>query len=331
MNKLIQEVLNSKKRIVAPLVGFPGLQLETGSIKSAQQNHVLHFRIIRQIYKRFQPDVIFPMMDLSLEANALGRYAVFTQHESATIPKMPFDEADKDLMKKIDITADARIRSYTDTVTMMVRELPKDVMKAAYVTGPFTLAALLMGADDAAMATMMNPTELHELIEFCTKQIESFILKLIEAGAQMICILEPTGLLLGPHMWKEFSGDYVTDLISVCQTKETFSILHICGNTMPLIHDMAKTGADALSLDSEEAGVHLPEAAKLVPDDVVIIGNINPTGKILTGNPKEVAEEVIQLIESMKDCPNFILSTGCDLPQEVPVENIDAFMKAGRA
>jgi uroporphyrinogen-III decarboxylase len=31
----------------------------------------------------------------------------------------------------------------------------------------------------------------------------------------------------------------------------------------------------------------------------------------------------------MKNIPNYILSTGCDLPLEVPEENVTAFMVAG--
>jgi len=38
----------------------------------------------------------------------------------------------------------------------------------------------------------------------------------------------------------------------------------------------------------------------------------------------------MELMDAMKPYPNFILSTGCDLPQEIPVDNIEAFMKAGR-
>jgi len=40
--------------------------------------------------------------------------------------------------------------------------------------------------------------------------------------------------------------------------------------------------------------------------------------------------EVNELFESMDFYPNFVLSTGCDLPQEVPFENIEAFMEKGR-
>jgi uroporphyrinogen decarboxylase len=43
-----------------------------------------------------------------------------------------------------------------------------------------------------------------------------------------------------------------------------------------------------------------------------------------------VREEVSSLLRSMDSYPNFVLSTGCDLPEDVPLENIAAFMQTGR-
>jgi uroporphyrinogen-III decarboxylase len=40
------------------------------------------------------------------------------------------------------------------------------------------------------------------------------------------------------------------------------------------------------------------------------------------------AEATKSLKESMKDTKNFILSSGCDLPLNILLKNIEAFMKA---
>ena len=40
--------------------------------------------------------------------------------------------------------------------------------------------------------------------------------------------------------------------------------------------------------------------------------------------------ETTELMKQMEFYPNFVLSTGCDMPQETPLENIHAFMRAGR-
>ena len=71
---LAKEKYAQGQRLVAPLLGFPGVTLAETEIKLAQQNYSEHFRVIRALVETFQPDLIFPLMDLSIEANALGRY-----------------------------------------------------------------------------------------------------------------------------------------------------------------------------------------------------------------------------------------------------------------
>jgi len=108
------------------------------------------------------------------------------------------------------------------------------------------------------------------------------------------------------------------------------TIYHTCGNTMHLIGEMAKSGVDGISLDSKEVGVDLKQAAKMLTKYVVLIGNINPSKVMLRGTPEEVKNEVINLLKEMDPYPNFILSTGCDLPQETPHDNIKAFIDTGK-
>src|SRR5690554_757601 len=88
--KLSHQYYQQGKRLVAPLLGFPGVELIGSNIKLAQQNFGVHFQAIKELVNRFEPDLIFPLMDLSVEANALGRYTLFPQEDSATVPKGEF-------------------------------------------------------------------------------------------------------------------------------------------------------------------------------------------------------------------------------------------------
>jgi Uroporphyrinogen-III decarboxylase len=60
------------------------------------------------------------------------------------------------------------------------------------------------------------------------------------------------------------------------------------------------------------------------------MGNLAPVKIFLQSTPDEVAEATMALLDETKDIKNFILSSGCDIPLETPLENIEAFMKAGR-
>lgn len=320
------------ERIIAPLVGFPGLTLTGSTVKVATQNSLEHFKVMKAIVDRYSPDVVFQLMDLTLEANALGQFTLFPVEEPSSIPTpvRQFEIEDLKELQKIDIAADSRLQGYLATMRLMAEELPKDGIRGSYITGPFTLAALIMGAERAAMATIREKDILHALCEFSVKIAEKYMKLQVDAGAQVLCILEPTGGMLGPRQFQEFSGDYIKNLIERLKDTAANIVLHICGNTMHIIDLMLATGADGISLDSRETGVDLAVVAEKTPEEVAVIGNINPTEIMLSSGPERVKSAVAELMDTMKTYPHFILSTGCDLPQAVPLENLSAFMEAGR-
>jgi uroporphyrinogen decarboxylase len=317
--------------LVAPLVGFPGINMTNCTIKLAQQNYGEHFKVMKSIADSFAPDIMFPLMDLSVEANALGRYTVFPKTDSATVVRDDFSVDELMMQKNMDISFDTRLLGYVETLKLMSIGLPASIIKGAYVIGPYSLAALMMGADDAAIATVMQPEHLHDLCQFTTGQIQRYIRLLVTSGAQAICILEPSAVMLGPDQFSAFSANYVHHIVESCRYTGVATIYHTCGNTTHLADKMVEAGIDAISLDSPDAGVDLPAVAKALSPDVIIMGNINPTGALLNGSPKDVETEVNDLLDQMSPHPNFVLSTGCDLPQETPIENIHAFMRAGRS
>lgn len=328
--KLSHQYYQQGKRLVAPLLGFPGVELIGSNIKLAQQNFGVHFQAIKELVNRFEPDLIFPLMDLSVEANALGRYTLFPQEDSATVPKGEFSLEQIEQLKDINISFDSRVLSYVETMKLMRVGLPSSVIRGAYITGPYSVAALIMGADDAAMASVTEPEKLHTLCDFVTEKIREYVSLLLSAGAEVICVLEPTAVMLGPKQFEEFSAHYVKHIIDSIQYSQASTVYHTCGNTMHLIGKMVQAGVNAISLDSEDMGVDLKKVAQTIPSDVVVMGNINPATTMLRDTPGQIKEKVSHLLDQMKEFPNYILSTGCDLPQETPPENIEAFMQAGR-
>jgi len=328
--KMTYDYYKKGKRLVAPLVGFPGVEMIDSSIKLAQQNFGEHFRAIKKIVSEFEPDIVFPLMDLSIEANALGRYTIFPREDSATVPKSHFELSEIEKLRDINISFDSRVMGYVETMKLMSVGLPENVIRGAYITGPYSVAALIIGADEAAMATALDPERLHFLCSFVTEKIREYATLLISAGAELICVLEPTAVLLGPKQFSEYSAFYVNRIIESIRFGDVCTVYHTCGNTMHLIKEMVKSGVNALSLDSDDMGVSMAEVLKTVPGEIAVMGNINPATTMLRQTPGDVKKEVKELLDRTKDYPNFILSTGCDLPQETPVKNIKAFMKTGR-
>jgi uroporphyrinogen decarboxylase len=60
------------------------------------------------------------------------------------------------------------------------------------------------------------------------------------------------------------------------------------------------------------------------------MGNIDPAGTLRMGTKEKVEEETNALLSKCAKYPNFVLSSGCDIPHATPWENIDAFFNASK-
>jgi len=321
--RMIDVVRGAGRRPVIPLMGFPGTQLNGSTLKQNTFNWGTQFSTIFALQQRFRPDGMFFFMDLSVEASALGLPVRFPLDESPSVEDHLVQRVeDLESFARVDILDDGRVMVYVETMRLMARFL--DGLKGAYVIGPFSLAGLLMGATEAAMATIISPDLLHEVLRFCSGVISRYARELERAGADMVAILEPSASFLSPRQFREFAGQYLRDVI---ETLHSMPILHICGQSTSLLEAMAETGAQALSLDSM---VDLPAAAKRLPADLVLIGNLDTVQVMNDMTPNQVYRATSDLLSAMAPYPNFVLSTACDLPAETPLENIHAMMDAAR-
>ena len=65
-----------------------------------------------------------------------------------------------------------------------------------------------------------------------------------------------------------------------------------------------------------------------MPGDSIVIGNIDPAGIIRNGTPEQIREETLALMERCCKYPNFVVASGCDIPPNTSLENIEAFFGA---
>ncbi|WP_052877863.1 uroporphyrinogen decarboxylase family protein [Thermoanaerobacter wiegelii] len=305
-------------------MGFPGIQLTNTTIKQNLEDAQTQFKTIKALKEKFNPDAVLYMMDLSVEAEALGLKINKPENESYTVSEHPITNIEE--LRKLKIPnplKDGRMPLFVEVTKKMAKEFP-DVPKIAYVIGPYTLVGLMTGAENTVINSMMEVEFVHEELNFAVEVIKRYGDALIEAGADALCILEPTATVLSPAMFEEFSGNYVKQLKKYWNYP---TILHICGNTTHLIPSMVKTGCDGLSLDSD---VSLRDVKFQIPDGVLIIGNLNPVSTVAYGKREQVEKEIRRLIEDMKDKKHFVLSSGCDIPGDADLENIQLMFDVAR-
>ncbi|MDK2896948.1 MAG: uroporphyrinogen decarboxylase [Candidatus Atribacteria bacterium] len=320
---LTQTLYQEGQRPIVPLMGYPGLQLTKTTVKQNQFNHIVQFQSLSKLYDRFRPDAMFFLMDLSVEASALGLPVRFPLDETPSVEHHPVEKVeDLDQFRNIDILGDGRVLVYLETLRHMKKAFPCPV--GVFTIGPLTLAGLLMGASELALKSILDPKLFQEVLQFSHRVILRYMEALYREGADMIMVLEPTAVIFGPNQFRNDLSPYYRQLVGLFHEAEI--ILHICGNTTPLLKEMEDSTVAGLSLDSV---VDMAQAAQILKPTTMLIGNVSPID-MLSEKPEVIYQETFDLLEATKDFPLFVLSTGCDLPQDVPMENIEAFFQAGR-
>jgi len=319
INKIIRE-----KNLVIPLLGAPGVALSKTTLKENLIDSEVQYKTLSMLIDKFCPDGIFPMMDLSVEVEALGLKLKFPENAHPLVTKdLVKNRVDLKILRDNWHGITGRMRVFIEVMERIAKKY--SIIKGGYVIGPFTMAGELMGAHDIATKVMLDPELVFELVNFSLEVIGEYAYALFNAGADTIAVLEPLAVILSSKKYKEFSLYPFKKLVSNLNNKPL--ILHICGNTNHLIKTMLNSDAIGLSLDSV---MNFEKLKKIIPEEITLIGNLDPIKIFLQSTPQEVMRATKSLKENMKDIKNFILSSGCDIPLNTPLENIEAFMKAAR-
>lgn len=60
--------------------------------------------------------------------------------------------------------------------------------------------------------------------------------------------------------------------------------------------------------------------------DAIVMGNIDPL-LFTSATPEQIKESVKKLFDECKEYPNFMISSGCDIPSSAEWKNIDAYFE----
>lgn len=218
---------------------------------------------------------------------------------------------------------DGRMPVFLECVRLLSKRFT--LLTGAGGCGPFTLAAELMGAERAVTPTIEDPEFLEELLEYCLEVNLAYMKAFTKVGAEIIVVAEPTGAILSPVFFERFSGRYISRIVKEIDCPVG---LHVCGDASHLIKEMCDTGAYSISLDSQ---VDLLETLRRAPSEVLIAGNLDPVGVFLEMDEEGVRDKTNEMLSEVREYPNYLAASGCDLSPKTPLENIEAFMEAVRS
>lgn len=326
MKQWVADLIGNHPKKPMPILSFPSVSLLGVSVKEIISDSTLQARGMQAVAENPPAAASVSFMDLSVEAECFGATVTVTDDEVPTIENPILTDEDEAEALAVPTVGSGRTGIYLDAIKK-AKELILDRPVLAGMIGPFSLAARLFDLSEIMMDCYDDPDMVHTVLEKCTQFLIAYAKAYCEVGADGIVMAEPVAGLLSPSLEEEFSAPYVKQIVDAVQDDSFIVIYHNCGdNVSKMLPSILSTGATAYhfgnAVDLEK------DILDKVPTDVVVMGNVDPVGVLRMGTPESVREATTELLKKCTAYPNFVLSSGCDMPPKTPWENINAFFAA---
>ena len=247
----------------------------------------------------------------------LARKGGYLLEDKATFAKFNLP----DLMQK------GRLPYYVEICKILKSEIA-DAALDVVITGPWTTAATLRGAEKLIYDTADDPGFVHDLMRHSTEYTKMIGAAIVEAGADIVTFGDPSSgtSVISPAMFRKWSRPYLEETISYLKARGATLCLHICGKVDPIMEDMVATGVDAISIDGPSS---LKRLVDISQGRVVTIGNA-PTELFVEGTREQLEAVARDCIDTAAAGGAYILSSGCQIPENASLENVLHFLEYAR-
>ncbi len=324
----MEQVTYTEKKKPLPILTFPAIQYLYVTVRELVADSSLMAMGMRLIADNYDMPAALSYMDLSVEAEAFGAYTVYGADEVPTIiGRLVSDEKDADGLRIPEIGA-GRTGVNIEAIKK-AKILIKDRPVISQCTGPFSLAGRLMNVNDIMLHCYESPEMVHTVLRKVTDFLIAYVTELKSAGADGVMIAEPLAGLLSPGLIREFSTEYVREIVDTLQDKHFLVMYHNCGSAVAhLMNEIVDTGCYVFHFGDSVAMLKMLET---VPRNLLVMGNISPA-KVFNGSSEEhVRLETLKLLRTCGKYNNFVLSSGCDISPKVNLDNVDSFFHASES
>ena len=302
-----------------PFVGVHGASLI--GVNATQFLHSANNIVdgISKAVEMYHPDGIPVLFDLQLEAELLGCKLNWADENPPAVISHPLLEGKtiEDLL--VPEKHEGRLPVVMDA-TLRLRAKYPDLALYGLIAGPFTLALHLLGTD-IFMKLFEEPEYVTRLFAFCKRVANRMADYYIEAGCDVIAVVDPMTSQIDPATFEMFVSPPMTEIFEHIREKGALSSFFVCGHAQQNIEVMCGCKPDNISIDENIPLDYVKDIA--LGHNISFGGNLQLTVVLLMGTPEDAAFNALDCIE-LGGNRGFILSPGCDLPMGTPSENLIA-------
>jgi len=220
-----------------------------------------------------------------------------------------------------------RVADMIQAVGLIKKEVGDELAIIGWTEGPFQGVMLLFGADPRALfLTRQDPGLLKEMIAWYGEFELAVAKAMIDAGADIIGAGESVGYFMSPETFIEYVHPFEKEIFKKISDYGAPVLIHCCGYVPQCIGFASEVNpGGAIQFDYQ---VNLAKAKKQIGDAVTIMGNLDCNRLLHLGSEKDVLRACKKAIEQAGPGGGFWLSGGCEIPRDMPYENMRAMLRA---
>jgi len=315
--------VGSKKAM--PILSFPAAQKLGVSVETLVKDASLQAKAMEIVARETATIAAVSLMDLSVEAEAFGAKVRFAEDEvPAIIGQLVSDEDEANDLEVPDLSA-GRASLCVEAVRTAKQNITDKPVLAGMI-GPYSLAGRLCDVTEIMYLCFDEPETVHTVLDKVIQYLIQYGQAMKDAGADGVMMAEPLAGILSPDMAEEFSMPYVKRIIDALQDEDFAVLYHNCGNSVPqMLEGIYALGAAAYHFGN---AIDMEAVMKVTPADILVMGNVDPAGQFASGTVESITSATRELLDKCGSYPNFVPSSGCDIPAHASWDNIHAFFKA---
>lgn len=318
--ELVLKTLRHEPTPAVPWVPFAGVHAGRLKNYSAQDvlTHADHLlESLLEVNRLYTPDGQPAVFDVQLEAEILGCQLAWAEDSPPSVATHPLQD-NPAIPTRLPDRADGRIPMVLDVMRRLQAAVGETTALYGLITGPFTLASHLRGTD-LFMDFVDQPEYVCALLEYTGQVAQQMATYSIEAGMDVVAVVDPLISQISPRHFKRFMAPVFTGLFSAIRAHGALSSFFVCGDATKNIEGMCQTGPDGIAVDENVA---MPSAKQITDRyNITLQGNIPLTSRMLLGSQQDNMQYVVDLLDHL-DPHNLIVSPGCDMPYATPVDNV---------
>lgn len=202
-----------------------------------------------------------------------------------------------------------------------------DMPVIGWVEGPLAESCDLAGVSEILLKIYMEPDFIKRLIDKIMVTSKDFARAQVEAGCDIIGVGDAICSQIDVENYREFVKDKHLELFDYIHSLGAKVKLHICGNITHLLSDLRQVKPDIVDVDWM---VDMDQACEMLGPDIIRCGNLDPVSVIQNQTSEEIGTESKLLIQKEEGRP-FILSGGCEITVNTPIEHLLAMREASQS